>query len=58
MDNQIDKKFFEINNIEYFSKKLEDLNEFKNLYFFRAFKFFQALERFHPKEYEEFLKVF
>ena len=58
MANQVDKELFIIKNIEYFSKKIEDLNEFKNLYFFRNFSFFPALERRHPKEFEDFFKVF
>ena len=40
MDYQVDKDLFIINNIEYFGKKIEDINEFKNLYFMRKFDFF------------------
>jgi len=60
MENQVDKDkdLFIIKNIEYFNKKIEDINEFKNLYFFRLFNFFPALEKQHPKELEDFLKIF
>ena len=58
MENQVGKNFFIIRNIEYFSKKIEDLNEFKNLYFIRKFDFFYSLEKHFPKEFEDFFKVF
>jgi hypothetical protein len=58
MDYQVDKDLFIINNIEYFGKKIEDINEFKNLYFIRKFDFFYSLEKHFPKEFEDFFKVF
>jgi poly(ADP-ribose) glycohydrolase len=58
MDNKVDSELFTIGNIEYFSKKIEDVNEFKNLYFIRKFDFFYSLEKHFPKEFEDFFKVF
>ena len=58
MDNQVDKKFFTIRNIEYFSKKIEDLNKFKNLNFIRNNDFFISLEKYYSKEFKDFFKVF
>jgi hypothetical protein len=58
MANQIDSELFTIGNIEYFSKKIEDINEFKNLYFIRKFDFFYSLEKHFPKEFEDFFNVF
>ena len=58
MDNLVDKDLFIITNIEYFSKKIEDINEFKQLIFIRKYKFFISLEKYFPKEFEDFFKVF
>jgi poly(ADP-ribose) glycohydrolase len=58
MDNLVGKDLFIITNIEYFSKKIEDINEFKQLFFIRKYKFFISLEKYFPKEFEDFFKVF
>ena len=58
MANQIDSELFTIGNIEYFSKKIEDINEFKNFIFIRKKIFFNSLQKKFPKEFEDFFKVF
>ena len=58
MDNLVGKDLFIITNIEYFSKKIEDINEFKQLIFIRKYKFFISLIKYFPKEFEDFFKVF
>ena len=58
MDNQFDNELFTIGYIEYFSKKIENINEFKNLIFIRKYKFFVSLEKYYPKEFEDFFNVF